>query len=963
MYTSFHSKYFAYELTRQCSSHQLEKLRKSIFNAKVDLNPHQLDAALFAFCSPLSKGAILADEVGLGKTIEACLIISQLWAENKRKILCITPASLRKQWQVELSEKFFINSKIIESKYYKMAIKKKCKNPYELKNKVGISSFQFVKNKIEDVSEIPWDLVIIDEAHRLRNVYKNSNKIAKAIHSAIANRPKVLLTATPLQNSLMELYGLVSFIDMHIFGSIHSFREQFLKHTNNQDCFYTDLRNRIKSVCQRTLRRQVIEYIKFTNRISITQDFSPTDKEYELYEYVSTYLQRNSNFAISKNQKSLITLVIRKILASSTFAITATLDKLIKRLELMAKQFSTNEVDNLNDDYETLDELIEEWQYSEDNTVKSKEINENEQKNKQQDILREIFELKKYQTLAKSIKINAKGEALLKALINGFKELGHLNAPQKALIFTESRRTQQYLYYHLSNNGYEGKVIVLNGTNTEKDSIEIYQKWLIKHKGKDCISGSKEIDMRAAIVEAFKKDKSIMIATESGAEGLNLQFCNLVVNYDLPWNPQRIEQRIGRCHRYGQSFDVVVVNFINRRNEADQRVFELLSTKLRLFDGIFGSSDEIIGALESGVDFEKRINDIYQSCRTSYEINNAFDALQEELNSKIQNKMKDAHIKLMEHFDEDVHKRLRINFNNAKIQINDFEKWLWLLTKYELNNCADFDDDSFTFSLNKIPENISSSNIEKGSYRLITHKSDTNDHLYRLNHPLAEQIIETSKKRTLSCNEIVFDYSNHPTKISVIANLLNKSGWLALSSLCIKALETEEHLVFCGLTLEGKELDENTCKKLFKLSGETGSLVVEDKDILAKIKTIENNKVNDITSEVAVRNTKFFEYEMDKLDKWADDLKSQLEQDIKNLDKEINEIKKNARKESELDLKLKLHKEIKHLEKKRKEKRHRLFEAQDGIENKKESLISEIESTLNQTSTLNNIFTIKWRVK
>ncbi len=112
--------------------------------------------------------------------------------------------------------------------------------------------------------------------------------------------------------------------------------------------------------------------------------------------------------------------------------------------------------------------------------------------------------------------------------------------------------------------------------------------------------------MRAALVEHFRDDAAILIATEAAAEGINLQFCNLVVNYDLPWNPQRIEQRIGRCHRYGQKFDVVVVNFLNKKNAADQRVYELLDEKFRLFNGVFGASDEVLGAVESGVDFEKR---------------------------------------------------------------------------------------------------------------------------------------------------------------------------------------------------------------------------------------------------------------------------------------------------------------------------------------------------------------------
>src|SRR5690606_18712894 len=146
-------------------------------------------------------------------------------------------------------------------------------------------------------------------------------------------------------------------------------------------------------------------------------------------------------------------------------------------------------------------------------------------------------------------------------------------------------------------------------------------------------------DTRAALVEHFKERGKVMIATEAGAEGINLQFCSLVINYDLPWNPQRIEQRIGRCHRYGQKHDVVVVNFVDRSNEADARVYELLSQKFKLFEGVFGASDEVLGAIGSGVDFERRIAAIYQNCREPAEIQAGFEALQSELAGEINEAM------------------------------------------------------------------------------------------------------------------------------------------------------------------------------------------------------------------------------------------------------------------------------------------------------------------------------------
>jgi len=227
--TDYQAKYLAYELTRRRPSDSVEKLAAAVAGAQVDLNPHQVDAALFAFQSPLSKGAILADEVGLGKTIEAGLVISQKWAERKRRILIITPANLRKQWHQEMAEKFFLPCEILESKSYNAFIKKGHFRPLETQeDAIVICSYQFAKNKAADVAHTAWDLVVIDEAHRLRNVYKPNNKIANILKMALRERHKLLLTATPLQNSLPELFGLVSVIDEHTFGDFRSFRDQFV---------------------------------------------------------------------------------------------------------------------------------------------------------------------------------------------------------------------------------------------------------------------------------------------------------------------------------------------------------------------------------------------------------------------------------------------------------------------------------------------------------------------------------------------------------------------------------------------------------------------------------------------------------------------------------------------------------------------------------------------------------------
>jgi SNF2 family DNA or RNA helicase len=333
MFTPYHAKYFAYELTKRSSSDSMQKFASTLVDAQVDLNPHQVEAALFAFRSPLSKGAILADEVGLGKTIEAGLVISQKWAERKRKILIITPSNLRKQWSQELVDKFFLTSLILETKSFNEEIKKKNLNPF-LQNEIVICSYQFARSKESYLESVDWDLAVIDEAHRLRNVYKTSNRIGKSIKNSLANAPKVLLTATPLQNSLQELYGLVSIIDEYTFGDIKSFRSQYSRVNSTADeSVFLELKERLKPICKRTLRRQVLEYIKYTNRIALVEEFYPTDDEQRLYDYVTNYLQSPNLYALPPSQRQLMTLILRKLLASSTYAISGTLEALANKLD------------------------------------------------------------------------------------------------------------------------------------------------------------------------------------------------------------------------------------------------------------------------------------------------------------------------------------------------------------------------------------------------------------------------------------------------------------------------------------------------------------------------------------------------------------------------------------------------------------------------------------------------------
>ena len=976
--TKYHAKYFAYELTKRCSSASLEKLSSTLSNAQVDLNPHQIEAALFAFKSPLSKGAILADEVGLGKTIEAGLVLSQKWAERKRNILLIVPSSLRKQWSAELQEKFFLPSIILEAKSFNQAIKDGNLNPCNQNNAIVICSYHFAKSKSAYIKQTPFDLVVIDEAHRLRNVYKTSNKIAREIKEAIQEYPKLLLTATPLQNSLLELYGLVSIIDDHVFGDLSSFKANYAKVPREQDIYdnelglveprqemFADLRKRLKPVCIRTLRRQVLEYINYRDRKPITQDYIPTEQEIELYNGISEYLQRPLLYALPFSQRQLMTLILRKLLASSSFAIASTLNGLVFKLEKLIEEinksliFTNEELPlGLEDNYEALSNTADEWIDDEEDEGKEKT---GKKKNYTVEdiphIEKEKADLEKFRELAKLIFTNSKGESLLIALKKGFEMTVNLGANKKAVIFTESRITQDYLWNLLSENGYNGKILLFNGSNTDHKSKEIYTAWVAKNKDSDKITGSKTADLRAALVDYFKSDAEIMIATEAAAEGINLQFCSLVINYDLPWNPQRIEQRIGRCHRYGQKHDVVVVNFVNRKNAADQRVYELLDEKFKLFKGVFGASDEVLGSIESGVDFEKRIAGIYQSCRTEEEINKAFDALQSEMDESIQAGMKGAKEKLLENFDFDVHEKLKINLRESKSYLETYENWLWEISRYYLGENATYSENEYSFKLiqNPFPEE----HIEEGPYKIGKNIDDA--HIYRPGHPLAELILNKIKAEELNDAELTFDYSNHGQIISPVKMLVGTVGVLQVSMVTIDSFETEDNIIVTAKTNNGEFIDEDVVKKLFLLKAEITDTNIEivDKEVSEK----EKERVTLITAGIADRNSEFFDEEVDKLDKWAEDVKKSLEIELRRLDIEIKAIKTNAKKVVNLEEKIKLQREIKDLEKKRNDMRQKLYKSQDEVDLKKENLLERVEAQLRQQITINTLFKIRFKIK
>jgi len=931
--TPHQTRLLAHLLTLEGNPEQ--DVSRALAGARVDMNPHQVEAALFALRSPLSKGVILADEVGLGKTIEAGLVIAQRWAERRRRIVLVVPATLRKQWAQELHDKFGLASVVMEAKAYNADKRAGVANPLDRIRSIGegeivICSYQFAASKRADLLAVPWDLVVFDEAHKLRNVWrKNGAATAQALRDAFNGRQKLLLSATPLQNSLMELYGLASIIDDHVFGPEAAFRANYMSGKTSARNLPA-LRERLSRICTRSLRRQVQAAggISFTQRHSLTEDFTPTDAEQQLYERVSDYLRRDDLRAFDPKGRHLVSLVLRKLLASSPAAIEGALTKVIARLE--AKEQAGSE--DLTD-FEAADDMVEEIEHSD---AESDRL----------DLAAELEELRGARALAAEVSRSAKAEALLRVLARGMDEVERLGGQRKAVIFTESVRTQMFLNDLLASNGYAGRVVLMNGSNNDADSKTRYKKWAGRHAGTAAVSGSRSADTKAAIVEAFRDDADVLIATEAGGEGVNLQFCSLLINYDLPWNPQRVEQRIGRVHRYGQKCDVVVVNFINRANRADARVFELLAEKFALFEGVFGASDEILGALESGVDIERRIVDIYQRCRSTDEVEAAFDALQVEMDDLLRERDAETRTYLIEHFDEAVADRLRGRRETTGTQLDLFQRRLLALVRASWPQAR-----------------IDGHRIEADGHHYTVDWCEANqaaETFFRLGLPEADAMVARAKALDPVAMRLRFDLDAYSGKLADVEQLRGRSGLMAAGLVQMKSLKDREELI---LVMR----DENGAMIASEAAARTMLVPATEEPLLSSFDAAAMDDAIGIAlaerrAQAMAEDEGFFVEEQAKLDAWADEAKAAGKLEIEAMGRDLRALKAQIRQASNLGESVAKRREVKALEARRRERQMALYDEEVRIEEEQDELLGRVETMLKMASKWTLLGVIEWTV-
>lgn len=463
---------------------------------------HQIDGALYML-KDLNGSALLADEVGLGKTITTGFVLKECLIRGfVKRALILTPPSLVDQWVMELKEKFDIDSKIIENE------SDWDKSPILIASVDRVKTFDRKKGRFRHsrAHEIPWDLLIVDEAHKMK---QRTTKRWKFVDK-IQKKRFLLLTATPFQNDLLELYNLLHLLKRGHLGTIQEFREKFLHRGNKRHPLNPkELRARLQEVMVR--RRRDETEVKYMKRIPKVEIVYLTMKEKKIYNMICDLL-KTKYFAPGGEVltgKLIIYAILPKVTSSSRSAI------------------------------ESLTKIATSYKYHATT------------RNFAQDILDEY----------KTLKVDSKVQKLIDIVDNIYKK----DKDAKILIYTKHPTTLGYIIEKLKP--YNLKIVEFIGGLDRKEKTKR--------------------------IKDFKENAQIMISTETGAEGLNFQFCNHLINYDLPWNPMSVEQRIGRLDRIGQTKDMYI-HSLATQGTMEEHVVDLIINKMCCIGLVIGELPTIL---------------------------------------------------------------------------------------------------------------------------------------------------------------------------------------------------------------------------------------------------------------------------------------------------------------------------------------------------------------------------------
>ena len=728
--TLFHAYYQARQL-EQLSQEQFVPVFAS---SDIQIYPFQIAAASFALRSPYQKGAVLCDEAGMGKSHEAMLVINQKWLEGCSRILLVIPnVDLLQQW-TEMLERFYTVPYVVLTNrdQWRQNTSPDTPNAF-IQDALVITTYDFAADNEDAAKVVNWDLAVFEEANALTGVYQEGNKQAKALKRIAGESFKLLLTGTPIEKNIMDLYGLIWFIDETLLPGEKEFLARYLRRPEN----YPELSSQVSRYCFRTLRSQAKRYAKVPERVLMTVEYTPSPQERKLYELLNAYINYREKKAFPEMDPYDLALRLLGLLGSSTAAILQTIKGVIKRLEQMEN---------------TQDELAQ-WQ--------------------------------EIQAVAESITQDAKATELLTVLKQGFALMKKVSAKRKAVIFTESVETQKMLQRLLSQ---EYTTLSYNGSTDY------------------------------SVIRRFKEEGEVLISTDNGAKGFNLEDSAFVVHYDLLYNTLKMEQRIDRCHRLGQQCDVLSVAFIDKNNFADVRKLELVNKRMLVTNGVFGITDDVLGGFTDNVKGAFPV--IAQRLRSKAQVEQDFQCTLDTYEEDNRHTVAAAEDVLFTTFTKELADKVKLSPQYIDRKAQELNNALWEVAKWFFERYNEKNTDC-RFVIDESRRTITATTYDQLPV-LFYYWTGSRNRPYRSQKVYGMSKDFKPKAGQITLSSVIGRGILHELECSDTGSLtvpdIEEPCEIGLYSVTLTSASSRtERAVLCGRTESGNVLDEDACKEILSL--------------------------------------------------------------------------------------------------------------------------------------------------
>lgn len=735
--TLFHAYYKARLLEQLPEEEQFISVFAS---SNIQIYPFQIAAASFALRSPYQKGVVLCDEAGMGKSHEAMLVINQKWLEGCSRILLVIPnADLLHQW-TEMLERFYtVPYVVLTSRKEWQALSGPDHPNAFIQDAIVITTYDFAADNEETAKVVNWDLTVFEEANALSAVYQEDNKQAKALKRIAGDSFKLLLTGTPIEKNIMDLYGMIWFIDETLLPGEKEFLARYLRRPEN----YPELSEQVSRYCFRTLRSQAKHYAKVTERVLMTVEYTPSPQERKLYELLNTYINQQEKKAFPEMDPYDLALRLLGLLGSSTAAILQTIKGVIKRLEQMG---------NAQD---------------------------------------ELAQWREMQAVAESIPQDAKAAELLTVLKQGLALMKKVGAKRKAVIFTESVETQKMLQQLLSQ---------------EYTTL--------------CYNGSTDY----SVIRRFKEEGEVLISTDNGAKGFNLEDSAFVIHYDLLYNTLKMEQRIDRCHRLGQQCDVLSVAFIDKNNFADVRKLELVNKRMLVTDGIFGITDDVLGGFTD--DVKGAFPVISQRLRSKTQVERDFQRTLDTYEEDNRHAVAAAEDILFTTFTKELANKVKLSPRYVDRRARELNDALWEVAKWFFERYNEKNTDC-RFVIDETLRTITATNYDQLPV-LFYYWTGSRNKPYRSQkiYGMGKDFKPKAGRLTLSSiigKGILHELECPDTGRLTVPDIEEPCEIGLYSVTLISGSSRTERAVLCGRTKSGKALDDAACRNILDLPVESST--------------------------------------------------------------------------------------------------------------------------------------------